>query len=240
MLHLYHFVKDHWGEIYVAVDIAKGFFSKEKPSDDAHDFVKLVHGGRNSIEDEIAYEPLELLLTPEEYVLMGKFREWAKAQLGTGLLGKQAYTNWDNNFRQMILRRREPSRVEHDTTTSKDAKGGDMVKKSERFVPVNNQLAVDFLKRFTVEMQLGQDESNGTEAEKVGAGCLKANNYLIRFNLPFIRLNSTIKRIDETISGLPQKGAVMAVNAVVLNQNLNQNTAAKEAGLPWWRRLMRF
>ncbi|MEK7462702.1 MAG: hypothetical protein AAB618_03985 [Patescibacteria group bacterium] len=240
VLHAYHFVKEHWGEMYVAFDIARGFFVKEKPSDNAHDIVKLVHGGKNSIEDEIAYEPLELMLTAEEYALMGKFRTWAKAQLGTGLIGKQRFANWDNNFRQMILRRREPSRIEYDTATLKDAKGRDVVKKSERLVPVNNQPAVDFLRRFTAEMQRGINGLAGDETEKMEAGCLKANSYLIRFNLPFIRQDSTLKRIDEAFSGLPQKGTSLAVNAVARNQTLNQSTAIKEAGLPLWRRLMRF
>jgi hypothetical protein len=240
VLHLYHFFKDHWGELYVAFDIAKGFLSKEKPSDDAHEIVKLVHGGKNSIEDEIAYEPLELLLSPEEYALMGKFREWAKAQLGTGHIGKQRYSNWDNNFRGMVLRRREPSRIEYDTTTSKDAKSKDVVKKSERLVPVNNTPAVDFLKRFTAEIQRGYEGVDGGESEKVAAGCSNANNYLIRFNLPSIKLDSALKQVDETVSGLPEKGMVLAGRARALNDNLNLTTANKEARLPWWRRLMRF
>lgn len=223
----YGLVKNHWGEMLVVFDVAKGFFTKEKPSDDAHGLVKLVHGGKNSIEDEIAYEEIELKLGDDRQ-LMFDFRHWAKNQFGESVLGRTFYSKFDNDFRGMVLRKREPSRIEIITETTKDVKGKDVVKKSEKIHPVVIEPAVELLRRFIVEIRKGRDGKDGTDEEKIEEGNHSLIAYLEGYNMPSIsRLAEMAKTVDARMKLFPGKGKA-AFEAI------RRNTISESASIASW------
>jgi hypothetical protein len=203
-LHGYHFLRDHWGEMYVIYDLVKGFVDKEKPADDAHAVVKMVHGGKRSIEDEIAYEAIEIEgLTEEERELMRGFRLWAEQRFDDTFFGRRAYRNFDNDFRQMVMRMREEARVEYDTTTTKNAKGIETTKKVERRIAASNQPAIDFLRRLTASIKDGRDRTKGSRPKKIEAGNIQGCRYLREYNMPNPEASNVADWADQLLGKVP-------------------------------------
>ncbi len=227
-----------------------------EPPDSAGNLAKLAHGGLFSSDDERAMDEIELeLKTDEERELLTSFRTWIRTTYGPGLVGSTLNWLYANRFRSVVVRMRTPEKTKVVSVVTKDAKGKDVVTKSDELVAAVNTKAVDFLSRLAGEIKKGMDETKGSANKKAEVGYRRACAFLQDKSFPVPSFIDRIQSVDAALKGAPVRGAhgasVAAKAATTFTGEaieevkgyLAQNkleTETYEASLPWFRRMMRF
>lgn len=179
------FIRDWGAELAVAAHVLWGFVSKDPPPETAHDFVKIIHGGKHTIEDEIGYENIEANLPREEQFMMRSFRRWIMWRCGTDHAGKAAYKDFDNDFRVMVLRMRSSD--------------GDITRCIRFLTCLSNQIRTGMLEE---DFDWSNDHFNSENLPVVymalERGYLQALRYLEDYNMPrgkLTAMQNTIRNI---------------------------------------------
>lgn len=164
-------------------------------------------GGKGTIDDEIAYEELETNLTDEERLILEEFRQMKKASFGTDSKAKKAYMDWDNDFRQSVLKRRVLGSSKTAPKTVKKKDGTVTTTEDSKSTPTNFKPAIDFLKRFAAHMKVERDRYK-SKRKKRQAGFIAGEAYLNNYNLPSDRPSALGDKVKEIAAKVP--GAVTA------------------------------
>jgi hypothetical protein len=174
-------------------------------------------GGKGTIDDEIAYERLEAEdLTPEERLILEEFRQMKRASFGTKPKDEETYKDWDNDFRQSVLKRRFPGSSKPATKTVKKKDGTVTTTEEDKGAPANKQPAIDFLKRFAAHMKIERDKWRSKE-KKRAAGFAAGQAYLDNYNLPSDRHSALGQQVKKVVSEIPGdvKGAYIGLKGHV-------------------------
>lgn len=169
-------------------------------------------GGKGTIDDEIAYEALETNLLPEERLILAEFRQMKRASFGTDPKAKKAYENWDNDFRQSVLKRRVSGSSKTATKTVKKKDGTVTTTEEDKGTPANKQPAIDFLKRFAAHIKVERDKWK-SKAKKRQAGFVAGQAYMDNYNLPSDRPSVLGQQVKDVAASIP--GAVNAAKEKV-------------------------
>jgi hypothetical protein len=182
-----------------------------EPPESAGNLAKLAHGGLFSSDDERAMDEIEQeLKTDEERELLTGFRTWIRNTYGPGLVGNTLNWLYANRFRSVVVRMRTPEKTKVVSVVTKDAKGKDVVTKSDEPVPADNSKAVDFLSRLAGEIQKGREKTNGSANKKAEAGYRHACAFLQDKSFPVPSFIDRIQSVDAALKGAPARGAVGA------------------------------
>jgi len=159
-------------------------------------------GGKGNIDDEIAYEALETNLTPEERLTLKEFRDMKRSSFGSDPKQEEAFKDWDNDFRQAVLKMRVPGSSKTATKTVKKKDGTVTTTEEDKGSPANKQPAIDFLKRFAAPMMIERDKWK-SKAKKRQAGFAAGQAYLDSYNLPSDRPSSLGQKAKNVAASIP-------------------------------------
>lgn len=169
-------------------------------------------GGKGTIDDEIAYEALEANLIPEERLILKEFHQMKRASFGTDPKAKKAFENWDNDYRQSVLKRRVSGSSKTAPKTVKKKDGTVTTTEEDKGTPANKQPAIDFLKRFAAHIKVERDKWK-SKAKKRAAGFAAGQAYLDNYNLPSDRPSAFGQQVKDVAASIP--GAVNAAKEKV-------------------------
>ena len=165
-------------------------------------------GGKGVIDDEIAYEQLEAdNLTAEELLILKEFRDMKRLSFGNDPKAVETYKDWDNDFRQAVLKRRISGKSKPSPKTVKKKDGTVTTTEDERSTPPSNKPAIDFLKRFTAHIKVERDKWKRAGTKRA-AGFAAGQAYLDNYNLPSDRPSALGQQVKGIATSVP--GAVNA------------------------------